>query len=156
MHTPFELRYSTHYIFIRPFNATLIFVLELIICAGRLLYISLCKWNNMTRFPYMPHLMQYAFIICNGIDTYIIIITLVHKILSLWNRKAVLSIEVCRELISGTQCETELFDEDYIKEVFKNMCSHREHIFSDAEHNISSAQTRMKADYDKKKGKSKV
>jgi hypothetical protein len=72
MHTPFELmygRYSTHYIFIRPFNATqiMIFVLELIVCAGTLLY-------NMTRFPYMPHLM-YAFIICNGMGTYIFIIT---------------------------------------------------------------------------------
>jgi hypothetical protein len=53
-------------------------------------------------------------------------------------------------------CETEPFDENYIEEVFKNMCSLREQIFSDAKQNISSAQTRMKADYDKKKGKPKV
>ena len=90
MHTPFELmygRYSTHYIFIRTFNTSQIFVLERIVCADT-------HWNNMTRFPYMPYLMYaYAYIICNGMDTYIFIITLVHKILFLCNRKAVLPIE---------------------------------------------------------------
>ena len=97
---------------------------------------------------------MYAFIICNGIDTYIFIITLVHKILFMLNRKAVLPIEVNGAFLQ--HCKTEPFDEDCIEEVFKNMCSLREQIFSDAEHNISSAQTRMKADYDRKKGKPKV
>ena len=59
------------------------------------------------------------------------------------------------------QCDTsdnlnEPFDVDYIEDVFKTMCSLKKKVFSDAEQNISSAQTRMKADYDKKKGKPKV
>ena len=49
----------------------------------------------------------------------------------------------------------ETFDEDYIEEVFKRMCFLRE-IFSDGKQKITSAQARMKADYDKKKGKPKV
>ena len=59
-----------------------------------------------------------------------------------------------RMLISANLNEP--FDVDYIEDVFKSMCSLKKKVFSDAEQNISSAQTRMKADYDKKKGKPKV
>ena len=49
----------------------------------------------------------------------------------------------------------ETFDEDYTEEIFKSMCFLREKKISDAKQNITSAQTHMKADYDKKNGKPK-
>ena len=73
-----------------------------------------------------------------------------------WNRKAILPIEVDTGIADADLDATQLNDDNYTEEVFKNMCFLREKVFSDVQQNINEAQARMKKEYDKKNGKPKV
>ena len=82
----------------------------------------------MTRFP----CMLTSFFFCKGIDQYLHVYIHYYSVwciksFFLLNRKAVLPVQRNREFLQ--HCETEPFDEDYIEEVFNNMCSLRERIF---------------------------